>query len=43
MLLDVPRRLNLTETRGDEEAKKEIGLLKFYKHLTFEFHLLKSP
>ena len=28
VLLDVPRRLNLTETRGDEAAKREIGVIK---------------
>ena len=31
VLLDVPRWLNLTETRGHEAAKREIGVVKFYK------------
>ena len=30
-LLDVLRRLNLTETRGDKAVKRETGVLKFDK------------
>ena len=31
MLLDVVHWLNLTETGGDKAAKRELGVLEFYK------------